>query len=174
MSVDLADLVPNIKLEVNPPGTDLFPNASDDEWADRLANAFWNARIDGMLPGYVEQDGLVTPITGSVDMPRDLQQVIVFMAAYATLYLQLLGTKTGFRVVAGAVEYETNQSAQVLRDLAMSLKERYEILLRRLSDIGVIPTYAFDSYLAREAALGAGAGFWIGNGRSPYVQHGGI
>lgn len=164
MSVDLGDLVPNIKLEVSPPGSNLFPNATDDEWQDRLANAFWNARIDGFLPGYVEADGLITPITGTTDMPRDLQQVIVFMAAYSTLYLQLLGTKTGFRAKAGSVEYETTQSAQVLRDLAQSLKMRYEILLTRLSDLGLIPTYAFDAYIEREQVLMQGDGFWIGAG----------
>jgi hypothetical protein len=174
MSVDLGDLVANIKLEVNPPGSDLFPDASDEEWTDRLANAFWNARIDGLLPGYVEADGLITPTSGDTDMPRDLQQVIVFMAAYSTLFLKLLGTKTTFRAKAGAVEYETGQSAQVLRDLAMSLKERYEILLARLSDLGIVPTYAFDSYIAREESLRVGEGYWIGAGHSGAQLRGGF
>lgn len=173
MAIDLADLVDSIKLEVSPPGQDLFPDASDDEWAARLANAFWNARIDGMLPGYVESDGLVTPITGDTDMPRDLQQVIVFMAAYDTVFLKLLNTQTGFRAKAGSVEYETSSSAQILRDLANSLRDRYLLLLRRLSDLGYVPTYVIDSYIAREVALSAGDGYWVGSG-SRQIQRGGI
>lgn len=166
MSVDLGDLVTSVKLEVNPPGVDLFPDASDDEWADRLANAFWNARIDGMLPGYVESEGLITPITGTTDMPRELQQVIVFMAAYNTIYLKLLNTRTGFRAKAGSVEYETNTSANVLKELADSLKQRYAILLGRLSDMGLVPTYVIDSYLARQDSLAYGETVWVGTGRA--------
>jgi len=169
VSVDLADLVPNIKLEVNPPGTNLFPEATDTEWAERLANAFWNARIDGMLPGYIESDGFISPITGTTDMPRELQQVIVFMAAYNTIYLKLLTQRTGFRAQAGSVEYETSSSATVLKGLADSLKERYNILLGRLSDLGLVPTYVIDSYLARDNALGAGVGVWVGTGRAPHT-----
>lgn len=165
MSVDLGDLVASIKLEVNPPGGNLFPDATDDEWTDRLANAFWNARIDGMLPGYVELDGLVSPIPpATADMPRELQQVIVFMAAYSTLYLKLLNTRTSFRAKAGSVEYETQSSATVLKDLAESLRERYLILLRRLSDLGYVNTLVIDAVIARDEALGVGAGWWVGSG----------
>lgn len=164
MTVDLGDLVGNIKLEVNPPGTNLFPDATDDEWTDRLANAFWNARIDGMLPGYVEADGLISPTSGTTDMPRDLQQVIVFMAAYNAIYLKLLNTRTGFRAKAGAVEYETSSAATVLKDLAQSLRERYLILLRRLSDMGYVPDYVIDSVIARNYALSVGEGIWVGQG----------
>lgn len=163
MSVDLSDLVSSFRLEINPPGQDLFPDATDTELTDRLANAFWNARIDGMLPGYVEAEGLITPITGTTDMPRELQQVIVFMAAYNTIYLKLLNQRTGFRAKAGSVEYETQNSATVLKELADSLKQRYAILLGRLSDMGLVPTYVIDSYLARAEALDARIGVWVGS-----------
>lgn len=163
MSVDLADLVPSIKLEVNPPGTNLFPEATDAEWVERLANAFWNARIDGMLPGYIEADGLISPISGSTDMPRELQQVIVFMAAYNAIYLKLLNTRTSFRAKAGAVEYETQNAATVLKDLADSLKQRYVLLLQRLADMGMVGTYVIDAVMARDNALAAGAGWWVGS-----------
>ncbi len=163
MSVDLGDLVSSIKLEVNPPGVDLFPEATDEEWADRLANAFWNARIDGMLAGYVEADGIVTPTSGDTDMPRDLQQVIVFMAAYSAIFSKLLNTRTSFRAKAGAVEYETQNSATVLKDLADSLKQRYLILLQRLADLGYVGTYVIDAVIARQDALAAGQGWWVGS-----------
>ncbi len=163
MSVDLGDLVASIKLEVSPPGVDLFPEATDEEWTDRLANAFWNARIDGMLTGYVEADGLITPTSGTTDMPRDLQQVIVFMAAYNAIYLKLLNTRTSFRAKAGAVEYETQNSATVLKDLSDSLRQRYLILLQRLADLGYVDTYVIDAVVARDSSLADRTTWWVGN-----------
>lgn len=163
MSVDLGDLVNSIKLEVSPPGVDLFPETTDEEWTDRLANAFWNARIDGMLVGYVEADGLITPTSGTTDMPRDLQQVIVFMAAYNAIYLKLLNTRTSFRAKAGSVEYETQNSATVLKDLSDSLRQRYLILLQRLADLGYVETYVIDAVVARDNSLAARSTWWVGN-----------
>lgn len=153
MSVDLNDLVAALKLEVNPPGQDLFPGCSNIEWTQRLSNAFWNARIDGFLQEYVEDDGEVFPVSGDVDMPRDLQQVIVFLAALTALSARLREVQTSFKAKAGPAEFEVQRSANVLRDQGDLLYKRYQLLLSRLSDIGELPVFVFD---AVDARLGTG------------------
>lgn len=161
MAVDLGDLVQYLEAEVSPPGNDLFPTVQDDEWITRLANGFWNARLDGILAGYVEAEGEITPVSGDTDMSRELQQVIVFYAAYETILLALRTLNTTFRAVAGPVEYETQQSAQVLRDIASALKDKRNILLNRLSDMGLTSDYVIDSVIARQDSLLAGASYWV-------------
>lgn len=161
MSVDLGDLVEFVKVEVNPPGTELFADATDAEWITRLQNAFWNARLDGMLAGYVEADGEITPETGSTDMPRELQQVIVFMAGYAALMQRLSSIRTGLRAKAGPVEFETQNSATVLHDQALALKDRLDRILYLLSEIGFVPSYVIDSVRARAESLAFGTQSWV-------------
>lgn len=161
MAVDLGDLVIPLRMEISPPGQDLFPDATDDEFTDRLANGFWNARLDGILAGYVESDGAITPVDGTTDMSRELQQVIVFYAAYDTILLALRAMNTSFRAVAGPVEFETQQSAQVLRDIAQALKEKRNILLTRLSDLGLTTDYVIDSVIARQDSLLARVTTWV-------------
>ncbi len=161
MAVDLGDLVLYLEAEVSPPGNDLFADTLDDEWIVRLANGFWNARLDGILEGYVEAEGEITPVSGDTDMPRDLQQVIVFYAAYETILLALRTLNTTFRAVAGPVEFETGQSAQVLRDIAQALKDKRNLLLSRLSDLGMTTDYVIDSIVARQDSLLAGVTTWV-------------
>lgn len=162
MAVDLGDLVPYLEAEVSPPGNDLFADTEDDEWVTRLANGFWNARLDGLLSGYVESDGAVTPTSGDEDLSRELQQVIVFYAAYDTILLALRSLNTSFRAQAGPVSYETGQSAQVLRDIANALRERMGRLLVRLSDIGATSDYVIDAIMARQDSLLDGITYWTG------------
>lgn len=160
MAVDLGDLVQYLEAEVSPPGNDLFADTEDDEWITRLANGFWNARLDGLLAGYVEADGAVTPTSGDTDMSRELQQVIVFYAAYDTILLALRSLNTTFRAQAGPVSYETGQSAQVLRDIANALREKRNLLLSRLSDIGATSDYVIDAIIARQDSMLNAASYW--------------
>lgn len=153
MSVDLADLVENVKFEVNPPGQDLYPNATDDEWASRLANAFWDSRIEGFLAGYTELDGEIFPVTGTTDMPRDLQQVIVFLCAYSTITQRLREFQTAFRAKAGPAEFEVERSATAITAQIKALEDRKAIILTRLSDLGIIPAFVIDGVVARQNAL---------------------
>jgi hypothetical protein len=73
MAVDLADLVEPLKREVSPPGTDTFPNATDDDYIGNLTDAFWELRLFGMLEGFEENaaarggppaftEAIVTPV----------------------------------------------------------------------------------------------------------------
>jgi hypothetical protein len=69
MAVDLSSLVENVKAEVQPPGEDVYPDATDDDWVMRLINAFWSAVLDGIITGYaVDDDGIVSPVTGTTDL----------------------------------------------------------------------------------------------------------
>lgn len=163
MAIDLGDLVPYLEAEVSPPGNDVFASTGDDEWVTRLANGFWNARLDGLLAGYVESDGEIVPVSGTTDMSRELQQVIVFYAAYETILLALRTLNTSFRAQAGPVEFETQQSAQVLRDIASALKDRRNLLLGRLSDMGATSDYVIDAIIARQDSLLAGVTNWVGH-----------
>lgn len=162
MSVDLSDLVEFVRVEVSPPGSDLFTSATDDHWLMALRNAFWSVRMEGMLAGYTEADGLVDPINvGDEDLTRDLQQLIVLYAAVQAVMNQLRDLKTSFRAKAGPVEFETQQSAQVLREILLDLRGRRNWMLGRLSDLGVIPTYYIDAVAARQDSIMYGDTDWV-------------
>jgi len=73
VAVDLADLVEPLKREVNSPGSETFPNATDDDWIGHLTDAFWELRLFGMLEGFEENaaarggppsftEAIVTPV----------------------------------------------------------------------------------------------------------------
>lgn len=176
MAVDLSDLVDPLTREVNPPGQQLL-TATPDEWLGRLLDAFWDGRLDGLFVGYTADSdaGTVEPLDANQpDMPRELQQAIVFLAAYNALFLAIMNTKTQFKAEApGPVSYETQQSAQVLKELAESLKQRRDILLYRLSDIGLVPTYIIDAVVERQDALMMGTQFWSNAGMAQPQSIGG-
>jgi hypothetical protein len=162
VAVDLGDLVESLKREVNPPGKTIL-SATDDEWLGRLADAFWDGRLDGLFAGFaVDSDaGTINPVNpGAADMGRDLQQAVVFLAAYNSLFLAIMNTKTQFKAEAGPVSFEQQASANVLRELAQSLKERRDILLYRLSDLGLVPVYVVDAVIERQSQLAIGAQVW--------------
>lgn len=154
MSVDIGNLIDAVRAEVNPPGEDLFPNATDDDYLLRLINAFWNATLDGIISGYeVDDDGIVTPSSGTTDMSRELQQVIVFYAGIDAVRNHLRSLNTVFRAQAGPVEFEQQKSANTLRDILRELRDRRAILLGRLSDLGVTSSYYVDGVLTRDESM---------------------
>lgn len=150
MAVDLFDLVESLRREVDPPGTPAFPDATEDEFAGHLADAFWEIRLDGMLSGYAESDGLVSPTSGTTELGRDLQQLIVLYAGVRIVRNQLRQLQTSFRAKAGPVEYETEQAASVLKGVLDDLVSRRNLILTRLSDLGVVDTYYIDSLYERD------------------------
>lgn len=162
MAVDLTDLIEDLQSEVNPPGSNFFPAATDDDWLSNLRNAFWQARLEGMLPGYEEADGSVTPIhSSSNDLGRDLQQLIIVYAGIRIVRNTLRGLNTVFRAQAGSVQYETQQSAQVLKGLLDVLMEEKKLILTRLSDVGQVPTAYIDAVMAREDSYHYGDLKWL-------------
>jgi hypothetical protein len=54
MTVSLEDLIEPLKFEVQAPGTDVYPNATDDDYLGYLTNSFWELRLYGFLGGYEE------------------------------------------------------------------------------------------------------------------------
>lgn len=162
MAVDLGDLVDNLKASVNPPGQDLYPDATDDDWLTRLQNAFWSARMDGMLAAYTESDGSITPLSGTTDITRDLLQIVVLYASIDVAYNTLQNMRTQFRASAGNVSFEYQQSANAITQILKELSERRKIILTRLSDLGTVPAYAIDAVIARDMAMRYVDTWWIG------------
>lgn len=162
-AIDLEDLVDSLKAEVNVPGIDSFPGATAAEWKARLQNAFWNAMWDGVISGYSEDDGTVTPDSGDTPLSRELQQIIVFYAGMNVVRNQLRTLNTTDKAKAGPVEYEIQKSAQLLKGILEEMTERRNILLSRLSDMGESPSYYTDMLAARDYSLNLGITSWIGS-----------
>ena len=124
MPLDLSDYVESLQREVIPPGSSLFANVDDAAWIGYLADAFWEARLDGFLTGYsADDDGLVTRIVDTVpeDMPRQYVSLVILYAGIRVLRNKILNTNTGFRAKAGTVEYETQSGASVLSEMLRQL-----------------------------------------------------
>lgn len=163
MSVDLGDLIESVKRSVSAPGAEetTFPDATDDSWLGYLQDAFWEVRLDGMLAGYVEADGLIEP-NGTTELTRDLQQLVVLYASIDIVVNQIRALQTTFRAVAGPVQFEIQRSAQVLKAILDELKHRRDLVLTRLSDIGAVPSYIIDAVVGRDISVGYGDTFWTG------------
>lgn len=163
MAVDLGNLVDSLKAEISAPGEDAFPSASDDDYLNRLINGFWNAVLDGLITGYtVDDSGILTPTTGTTDLNREFQQIIVFYAGMDAVLNAIRSLNTMTRSVAGPVEFEVQKSANTLRDILKALLSRRDILLTRLSDLGMTKVAYVDGIIARDLSMR--------NGDQPYVS----
>lgn len=165
MSVDFSDLVPRLRAEVNPPGVDLYPDAADSEFVLHLQNGFWEAVLDGIIEGYsIDDDGVVTPddVSGD-DISSSLQQVVLLYAGMKIVRNLLLNLKTAFRAHAGSVKFETEQSANTLREILLDMKNRRNLLLTRLSDVGTTSSYYVDAVISRDDSLYYGDTWFVGS-----------
>lgn len=183
---DMGDYITNLQREVQPPGTVEFPNATDDDWLGNMIDGFWEARLDGLLQGYtMDENGKLYHITTmnqnlpDVAQPtqgpqfqnweadgqtRETVQLVIFYAGYRILRNQLRTLRTQFRAAAGPVSFEYQQSASMLVELMRDLVNRRDIVLRRLSDLGVVPTYYIDALTSRDLAIQNQSTYWIGAG----------
>ncbi len=150
MSVDLDDYVDVLKREVNPPGQSVFAAATDDDWIGYLADAFWEARLDGFLEHYVcDEDGVVTPVgAGSDELPRQFVALIVLYAGVRILRNRILNTNTVFRAKAGATEFERQNSATMLAEMLKQLSAAKAKVIAQIEN-GVTPSYSFDAFSTR-------------------------
>jgi hypothetical protein len=185
MAVQLFDLVDPLKRQVNPPGTDLFPSATDDDFLGSLTNAFWEIRLYGMLATWEENaaarggpdafgEAIVTPIGemdetyddpegwAPEDLPRDLQQLIVVWAGYQIVLTRLSALNTVFRAKAGPVEYETQNAASVLKGVLDQLKARLDDILSQLSGAGHPGVFGLDAVVERTYSMAMGDTWWVG------------
>lgn len=184
--VDLSDYIPNLQREVQAPGTTDFPAATDDDWIGNMVDGFWEARLDGLLQGYTcDENGLLFEISAlNNNLPqqpqvyenpqtknwaadgqlREMVQLIIFYAGYRILRNALRGLRTQFRASAGPVSFEYQQSANLLVDVMRDLVNRRDIILRRLSDLGVVQSFYIDAIAARDSSLQNGDSYFIGAG----------
>lgn len=125
MAVDIADLVESLENEVSPPGTDLYPTVTESQWVSRLKDAFWEAKLNKAFTSYtLDDDDNIVPISGTTDMPREQQQLIVLYAGFRVVLTAYQNLNSAFRAKAGPVEYETQKSATTLKSLLDALRER--------------------------------------------------
>lgn len=163
MAVAIDELLDTLKRSVNPPGTDLFPNATDDEYIGYLTDAFWDARIMGLLDGWtltVAEE--IEPQSGSEDITRDLMQIIVIFAGINIITNELRNLDALFRAKAGPVEFETQKSASILKALLEELQQRRAIVMKRLGDLGVTVDYYIDGVEQRTDSLDYGEVYYTG------------
>lgn len=185
MAVDLNDLVDNFQREVSPPGTDLYPDATDASWTGGLTDAFWEIRLYGFLAGFEEDaasrggpvdfsEGIVTPIgaidgyddpTGYAigqDLPRDLQQLIVLWAGWKVVLNKMTDLSSMFRAKAGPVEFEVQHAASVLKTILDQLKAKIDFITKNLSTYGVgTNVVAFDSVIESTYSIVTGTSWWV-------------
>lgn len=185
MAIQLFDLVEALRRSVSPPGTDLFPEATDDNFLGSLTDAFWEIRLYGLLTGWEENaaarggpdafgEGIVTPIGviddtyddpegwAPEDLPRELQQLIVVWAAYNIVLARLGALNTVFRAKAGPVEYETQNAATVLKTILDQLKVRLDGLIGEMRNAGKLDSFVLDAIVERTYAMASGDTWWVG------------
>lgn len=169
MSVDLSDYIVALQTEVSAPGVNDFPTATDDEFLNTLMNAFWSARLDGLLATFTcDENGIVDPLVIQdpplADIGRDMIQLVILYGSFTILRNVLRGLRTAFSASAGPVKFEYQQSANLLVEIIKEMIERRDVILIRLSDLGSAPVYVIDAIMARDDALRFGDTTWVGNG----------
>lgn len=132
MAIDLADLVDNLKREVNPPGQSIFADATDADYEGYMTDSFWEMVLRGYITGYTATDTSVSPESGTEELSRELQQLVVINAAMIIMRVHLANIDTGFRAHAGAAEFETRKSAQAIQAVLENLQDRYQTILDNL------------------------------------------
>lgn len=164
MAVDIGDLVESLQREVNPPGQNLYPTTSETEWIGHLADAFWEARLHGMLPGYIVDAAFtIVPLDANgVDMTRDWQQLIVMYAGYRITLNELKNAQASFRAQAGPVQIETQKFSNVLKAVLDAIRARINIAVTRLSDIaGATNVEVFDAVIQATEQIAAGNAWFV-------------
>lgn len=159
MAVDLAELQDSLKRELNPPGTDLFPDATEDEWVGHLRDSFWEAKLFGFFDNFTESEGLVFS-SGSSELGRADQELIVLFAGARIVRNELKNKNTMFRAEAGSVSYEVQNSAQLLRDILRDIRSKVDLALAAIGDVNSSTVAYVDSLIAREDSISSQESFW--------------
>lgn len=149
MAVDLSNYVNVLRREVTPPGATIFEDVSDDVFTGYLADAVWEARLDGFLSGWeADEYGQVPARSDGKEFPREHIALLVLYAGIRILRLRILNTNTRFSAKAGSAEYSQEQSANALTEMLKNLNE----IKDRLVSQAVEPTatYLVDGYSVRQ------------------------
>jgi len=157
MAVDVADYVESLKREVRPPGSALYSSVTDAEWIGYLTDAFWEARLDGFLQGWVVDGDPADPTTaefapataGGPDItPSDVALVVLY-AGIKVLRNQILNMNSSFRAKAGPVEFEQENSATVLAELLKQLRVTKDRILEAMEENMPTAVMLIDAYSTR-------------------------
>lgn len=132
MSIDLADYVDSLRREVTPLGTTLFSTVTDDQLIAYMQDAFWEAKLDGFIENYIEEDGEISHVSGGPEMDRKYVALVVLYAGIRVLRNKILNTNTGFRAKAGPVEFEQQNSATMLVEMLKQLRATKDRVLEEL------------------------------------------
>jgi len=160
MAVDLLDYVPSLKREVQPPGSNIFAGVTDADWVGYLSDAFWEARLDGLLQGFVVEgydpedptySTIAPTVTGNPDIDGRGLALVVLYAGIKVLRNRILNMQAGFRAKAGAVEFEQNgAAATVLAEMLKQLRATKDRILEELDATGEITSVmVLDTYSTR-------------------------
>lgn len=155
MAVDLEDLVPALRVEL---GT---TTDSTTALVTRLSNAFWEARLNGLFTDYREEDGLIVPISGTEDLGRDYQQLLVLYAAYAAMLTDFRNAQSQFSAKAGPVEYSTQRSVGVMKELLTAMRIRLQMVVDLIAADSASTAYIVDAMIARTEAMAGGDAWWV-------------
>lgn len=144
---DLVDLVEPLKRELAVPGEfdTTFPNTSDADLGNTLADGFSQAQLDGYFNTLTLD---LNTLIISPDLSLAGGALVTLYAASQVIRAHLRAMQLNARYKAGPVEYETNKSAMLLRDELKYLVERRRDLVEqaRRSGRGI---HVLDAYVAR-------------------------
>lgn len=150
---DLATLVEPLKRELAVPGefTNVFPNTTDDDVANKLGDAFAQAQ----LYGYFGTQVLDPTVSGHPTVTPDLSSgggaLVMLFAAESVIRSQLRSLKTHVVYESAGSKYEVEQAATVLKAELDAITKRREDLLAlilRQTRAGR-SVYVTDAYLIR-------------------------
>jgi hypothetical protein len=122
---------------------------------------------DNGYPSSTTFSTVTTPSGSTVTLPdigRDMIQLIVLYASFVVIRNELRDIKTQFRVAAGSVSYEYQQSANLLVEIMKDIVNRKDIILMRLSDLGSSSVTVIDSIIARDQSLLEQSTYWVASG----------
>lgn len=149
MATNLADLVDLLKNALAPAGTfdTEYPEAGEPDLLLSLANGFSQAQLHGFFPAN-ELDLDTYDLLEPIDNPGGALVVIYTKAAF--LRSRLLSMNSHVKYVAGAVSYEADKAASVLKTLLDEANEEIKDLRdeARRSGAGAA-FYMADRYVAQ-------------------------
>jgi hypothetical protein len=160
MAVELADYIDTLKREIQPPGSEEFDDVSEDEFIGHLADSFWEAYLDGFFQDYTcDVEGVVDSTSGGEDFPREYISIVVLYAGVRILRNKLVNTNTRFSAKAGPVEITTENSANLLTEMAKQLAGvKARLIATKLENFGGDISIV-DAFSARAADPATYAGY---------------
>ena len=154
MAVDVADFVDSLKREVRPPGSALYSSVTPEEWIGYLTDAFWEARLDGFLSGFVvEGTGTVAEFVPSTPGGPEITAadvaLVILYAGIKVLRNQILNMNSTFKAKAGAVEFEQQSSATALAEMLKQLRSTKDRILEAAEENSPTSVMLIDAYSTR-------------------------